>query len=189
MMIEINLLPQELRTKSTRTALDPRLAGIILVIAGILVSVHILLGLGQIVRNIQLAALNFKWQQLQPQKQRLDTDKKERELLTSDSDFVLQLLTQRVSWAEKLNKLSLCLPSGVWFTEVSVTPTEFNLKASVVSLKKEEMALINKFMSNLKSDSAFFTDFANLELVSAQRRFLGAYEVVDFVLKGSLKTK
>jgi Tfp pilus assembly protein PilN len=101
--------------------------------------------------------------------------------------MIQQLIGQRINWAEKLNKLSLNLPSGVWFNEIQVNSKEFILKASVISLQKEEMNLINAFIDNLKNDKDFFKDFNNLELNSAQKRVIGGYDVTDFILVGILK--
>ena len=89
---------------------------------------------------------------------------------------------------KKLNRLSLDLPSGIWFNEISANlKKEFILRGSVVSLKKEEMLLINQFIDNLKKDTDFFKDFSKLEMTSAQSGEIGGYEVNDFVISGVLK--
>ena len=61
--------------------------------------------------------------------------------------------------------------------------------ASVVSLKKEEMGLINKLIGNLKGDLSFSEDFSNLDMTSAQRRFLGGYEMIDFELTATPESR
>jgi ligand-binding sensor protein len=96
---------------------------------------------------------------------------------------------KRITWADKLNKLSLYLPSGVWITDISVTSKDFILKGSVISLVKDELTLINTFLDRLKADKEFFINFENIELSSIERRGVGSYEVADFTLNGKLKTK
>lgn len=190
-MIEINLLPGELKVKSKKLPhIETKyLFYLIPLVLGILIFIHIYLFVIGIAKNCQFAALNNKWQQLAPQKKALEEAEKGYELLSADAKMMQQLTSQRIIWSEKLNKLSLNLPSGVWLNEVKFTPKEFILTGSVVSLEKEEITLINKFMANLKNDTGFFKDFANLELNSVQKKTVGAYEIADFVLTGTLKQK
>jgi len=142
-----------------------------------------------IVKNFQLGALNNKWKGLQPQRELLNNLKKEYDVLTSNTKLVQELNSRRLNWSEKLNRLSADLPSGIWFNEIAVSRKEFTLKASVVSLKKEEMTLIKKFIDTLKSDARFLGDFTGLELGSVQKRLVSGYDVVDFILMAKLKGK
>ena len=113
----------------------------------------------------------------------------EHAAFSQDAIVLQQLSNQRINWAEKLNKLSLNLPPGVWFTDLSVTQKDFILKGSVIALQKEEMSLIHKLLSGLQNDPGFIGDFYNLELASVQNRAVGGYEVSDFTLVGAIKKK
>jgi len=187
-MIEINLLPQELKIKSKKVGLEPSyFLYLVPLLFGILICVHVYLAVLGIAKNCQFHALNNRWQKVAPQRKTLEDFKKEHELLSSDAKIVQQLTAQRINWSEKLNKLSLNLPSGIWFDEIIVTSLDFTLRGSVISLQKEEFGLINKFINNLKNDKGFFKFFNNLELSSVQRRVIGGYDVVGFVLVGTLK--
>jgi Tfp pilus assembly protein PilN len=191
-MIEINLLPQELKIKAKKKERQiksrqilyfiPLLFIILLLVHGYLIGVLVF-------KNIQLTALNNKWQKLQPQVKTLEEFKEKYELVSQDSRVIQQLTSQRLNWAQKLNKLSFNLPSGVWFNEILVTAKDFILKASVVSLQKDEMNLINQFIERLKKDNEFFKDFSSLELNSVQKNVIGGYDVADFVLSGKLKPR
>jgi Tfp pilus assembly protein PilN len=189
-MIEINLLPEELKTKAKKIAKSTQLSQILYFIPlafGILIIIHIYLFGVFITKNITLGTLNNKWKTLQPQRKILEDFKKGYEGSSQDASIIKQLLAQRIFWSAKLNKLSLNLPKGVWFKEFVTTNKNFILKGSVVSLQKEEMDLINKFIDNLKKDRDFFKDFSNLELTSVQRKVIGGYDVADFILAGALK--
>lgn len=191
-MIEINLLSEALKVKpkfkKIGIGIESRyLVYLMPLVFVILIFAHIYLVTLNIIKHQQFSMLNNKWQKLTPQRQMLENFKKEHELLSGDAKAIQQFSAQMTTWSEKLNKLSLNLPSGIWFNEFALTQKDFTLKGSVVSLQKEEIALINKFMDNLKNDSIFFKDFNNLELSSAQRKVIGGYEIVDFVLKGTLK--
>jgi Tfp pilus assembly protein PilN len=189
-MIEINLLPEELKTKAKKIAKSTQLSQLLYFIPlafGILIIIHIYLFGVFITKSLQFGALNNKWEMLQPQRKILEDFKKGYEAPSSDASIIKQLIGQRIFWSAKLNKLSLNLPKGTWFKELSIDHKNFILKGSVVSLQKEEMNLINKFMDNLKKDRDFFKDFSNLELTSVQRKVIGGYDVADFILVGTLK--
>lgn len=190
-MIEINLLPQELKVKSKREFglnIEPaQFLYIIPVMFSVLICSHLYLGIIGIVKSQQLRALNNKWNSLASERKILEDFRREYESVSQDSKAIQQLTGQEINWSEKLNRLSLNLPYGVWFNEIGLTQKDLILKGSVISLKKEEMGLINKFIENLKKDKGFFKDFKNLELSSVQRTQIAGYDVVNFVLTGALK--
>ncbi|OGX18542.1 MAG: hypothetical protein A3K83_07630 [Omnitrophica WOR_2 bacterium RBG_13_44_8b] len=193
-MIEINLAPEELKTKprdkKTGFGLEPRYFIYLLpAVLGLLIFVHIYLAGLLMFKNSQLSSLNKKWQGMTSQRKVLDDFNKEYSLFSSEAQSVKQLSQRRVTWAKKLNNLSLSLPSGIWFREVSITPKDFTLHGSAVSLQKVEMGLIKQFMDNLKHDSGFFSDFTTLELSSVQKKTIGGYEVAEFILTGALKAQ
>ena len=78
---------------------------------------------------------------------------------------------------------------GIWFREIEITNKELTVKASAVSLKKEEAGLINQFMDSLKKDVGFSGDFNVLELGPSQRKTISGYDIVDFTLICSIKRK
>jgi len=196
-MIEINLLPEELKAKpkSPKTSFSgfsitrEYFIYLPVLIFGILICTHIYLTIVFLAKSQGLRILENKWKQLEPQRKTLEDFNKEYAIFTQDSQTIQQLTGQRVIWSEKLNKLSLNLPSGIWFNEISITSRDFTLRGSVVSLQQQEMDLIKKFIDNLKDDAVFFGNFTNLELSSMQRRIIGGYDILDFVLVGTLKDK
>lgn len=193
-MIEINLLPEELKIKTTaqKAGLGIDMKHILYVIPlvfSILICVHIYLAILNITKNSQLRILDNKWRSLEPQRKILDNFNREYAVISSDSLAIKQIIEQRINWAQKLNKLSLYLPSGIWFNEISVSGKDFILQGSVVSLQKDEMSLIKKFIDSLEDDAAFFNDFNTIELSSVQKKTIGTYDVVDFVLTSTVKSK
>ncbi len=194
-MIEINLLAQQSIVKSRfgkigKVSIDSKyFLYAIPLIFGVLIFVHMCLAAVGIIKNFQLGALNNKWKGLQPQRELLNSLKKEYDVLTSNAKLSQELNSRRLNWSEKLDRLSADLPSGIWFNEIAVSRKEFTLKASVVSLKKEEMTLIKKFIDTLKIDARFLRYFTGLELGSVQKRLVSGYDVVDFILTAKLKGK
>jgi Tfp pilus assembly protein PilN len=193
-MIEINLLPEELRHKTKGKKTGPgietkHLLYIVPFIFGVLICAHFYLAVANIIKSQQFRILNNKWQSLESQRSMLESFKKENAVLSQDTSAIQEMVGKRVDWSEKLNKLSLDLPSGVWFNELSISAKDFMLYGSAVSLQKQEMNLIKGFMDNLRNDKSFFKDFNNLDLSSVQRKTVGGYEIVDFIFTGTLKSR
>ena len=117
-MIEINLLPEELRVKvrvkQAGSYVDPLdlVKGAFLILAVLLLLNICLAGLS-VIKNIQVANLNSKWEKLGPQRKVLDDLNKESSIVTQDAKVIESLSQQRISWPEKLSALSLKLPSGI----------------------------------------------------------------------------
>lgn len=190
-MIEINLLPEEQKIKKVSdNQFNFILSFVIVALFIILILINIYVISFATIKNIQLSNLNKKWQALEPERKKVEELREQTGILSQDAKAIQQFIQKRISCSDKINKLSMLLPTGVWFNEISLNANkDFVLKGSVVSLKKEEMSLINLFLTNLKQDKTFFGDFQALDLSSVQRRILGGYEVVDFVFTGSMKTK
>jgi Tfp pilus assembly protein PilN len=150
---------------------------------------HIYLTVLGVFRISQLRALNKEWEGLAQQRNALEDFFKNYTLESQDTEFIQQLLKQRLNWSEKLNSLSLNLPSGIWFNEITASLKDMVINGSAVSLEKEEMVLLRKFIDNLKNDAGFSKDFISLELGTVQARSIAGYDISDFVLTGTLKTK
>jgi Tfp pilus assembly protein PilN len=187
-MIEINLLPEEVRAKNKmaeQTGIPPFLLVIPLVLALLLVA-HLVLGVIQGIKSSQLGILNSTWNSLSVKKKEVDEFKSQRQFQAKDIGAVQALLNKRTNWAQKMNRMSQVLPGGIWFTELSISQTSFTLRGSVLSLQKDEFAAINVFLEALKNDKAFYDGFTSLELGPLKRKRIGEYEVFDFILNGVL---
>lgn len=201
-MIEINLLPEESRIKTKQKASQQQIEvtnttgftqekAFIYALPAILVIfvlLHFYFGILGIVKSGQLASLNRKWLDLGPQKKVFDEYDQQYSSASADASLTQLLINQRTLWAQKLNKLSLNLPPGVWFNDITMSKQNFIIQGSVISMQKDELSLINKLLDNLKADKNF-SDFNSFGLSNVQKRTLGSYDISDFVLTGSLKTK
>ena len=192
-MIKINLLPEELRPKPKKPGIDleskETLYFFIPLVFGLLVIIHLALGGFFLLKNLQLGMLSSKWHKLDTQRNAVDNFRSESLQLSEDAKALQQITAKSIKWAPKLNKLSLSLPAGIWFRSLSLNASTLNISASVISLQKTEMALINQFIENLKKDNDFFADFTNLDLGSVEKRPVGGYEIADFTLTGILKSR
>lgn len=193
MMIEINLLPEESRGKTRKlgkiSVESKYFLYLIPLVFAVLILVNICLAAVGVAKNLQFSALNNKWKKLKPQRELLDNLKKQYDVFASNAKLIEELNNRRLNCSEKLNRLSQDLPSGVWFNEILLSRKDLVLKASVISLEKEEMGLIKNFIDTLKSDTRFLRGLSNPELGSLQKKSIGGYDVVDFILTAKLKAK
>jgi Tfp pilus assembly protein PilN len=200
-MIEINLLPEELKAKLKTRALanvkkaEPNVVAtgrkkillLLPLIAAVTIVEPVYLTGVSVIKNIQFQGMERKWKGLEGQRKIVDEFAGENWLLSQDAIAIKGYLDKRIGWAEKLNKLSLYLPKGIWFNSITLSSKELIIQASAFSLQKEEMNLINAFIENLKKDAVFSNDFKSMELGAVQKRLAGSSEVTDFVLVFALK--
>ncbi|MBU4252522.1 MAG: PilN domain-containing protein [Candidatus Omnitrophica bacterium] len=201
-MIQINLLPEELKTKTKGRNSDPAIIKNPLVlikerlfiyaigaILALFILAHFYFAVLLIFKNQQWVSLNRKWLNSAAQKKEVDEFNREFSASFQDASVLTQLSRQRILWAQKLNALSLHLPAGVWFNEILLNSNSLTIKGSVISLQKEEVGLINRLLDNLKATFEFSKDFSSFELSNVQKRSLGGYDIADFVLVGALKPR
>lgn len=186
-MIEINLLPEDLRKKKTEPSFNLNIEAEKLKFLigggaiGLLVFIIIALSLGSFIRGSQIKGLLAKENNFSAKIAQIDAVNKEITVLKSKMTTLDQLTKRKFLWAEKLNQISdLTLP-GIWFTHI-YTDTENRLiiEGSVVSKSEEAMAFVGKLMKGLKDDQLFFRDFSNIKLESVQRKNKEERDVVDF---------
>ncbi len=192
-MIEINLLPPELRKKDPRFKLPiPRE---ILVLFGgatiaLLVLIHLLLMGALATKKVKYLGLNMEWQKILPEKNKIDSLKSEQKEIAEKIKSIDKLTKKgRISWAKKLNIISDVLPQGVWIRLINFTGKELTIEGSSVSLKGEDVVLVNKFAFALKNNVDFSSDLRDLEVSSIKRRQIKNMEVADFILMAIVKEK
>ena len=186
-MIEINLLPEELRKKKTEPSFNLNIGAEKLKFLigggaiGLLIFIVMVFSLGSFIRGAQIKKLLARENNFSGKLSQVDSVNKEITVLKSKMATLDQLTKRKFLWAEKLNQLSdLTLP-GIWFTHI-YTDTENRLiiEGSVVSKSEEAMAFVGKLMKNLKDDQLFFREFSNIKLESVQRKNKEERDMVDF---------
>lgn len=200
-MIEINLLPEELKDRIAKAAKPqaPVISAegweskhfilLIPLVFGLLISAQLIIAVCGIIKSGQLRSLKARLNQLEPQRKAVAEFNNEYILASGDKQAREELERSRIIWSEKLNKLSLNLPAGVWFSQLSANKKELILKGKVISLSKDELGLIKQLIDNLKDDPLFYRDFNSIEMVSAEKKNIGSYEVTEFSIKAALKTR
>ena len=204
-MIEINLLPEELRKRRIEL---PEISFLPIIIAflGIVIIAHLLLGLSINLKTKSLRRLEKRWQEVLPDKENADKFKHELTVMRTKIDTIDNLIQSRTSWAKKLSDLSDAMIPSVWLNrlwlekrvvlqkpeageseEGSTEPKRvivktLHLNGSVVATGGEGTATIGTFIKSLKNNEEFFADFKEIESAFIQRSQLKDIEVMDFEL-------
>lgn len=188
-MIEINLLPEELRKKKG-PLFDLKNLGIkeeklkFLIgggFIGILILLLLFLSLGSFIRKKQTFALLAKEKAIETQKMQAEEIDKKTSLLRIKMNALSEITTRKFLWAQKLNEFSDLVLPGIWFTRIRThAENTIVVEGNVISKKEEAMASLGKFMKNMRENVDFFNDFSNIRLESLQRKSIEERDVVDF---------
>ena len=120
-MIELNLLPEELRKKKRKKIELPELPliPIAIVFVGVLILVQLLLSGLIFLSQKQLGELKTRWQELAPKKEGLTKLKNSISDTTEKTKAIEGLIEKRLNWSLLLNELSNSLTANIWLTDLS----------------------------------------------------------------------
>ena len=193
-MIEINLLPENLRKEKKKLNINipmlpkKKLFKVLIGTAGILIIGHVLLTSTLVVKKIRLLRLTKHWEEIKPVKEKIDILKKDMNFAEDKTQAIEQLTTKaKIIWSEKFNLISNVIPDGVWLRRIFVSGQDLKIEGSAVSKSGEEMIAVGKFANNLKKEDRFYFDFKDIGVTSIKRRKIGSVEIVDFIITVSLK--
>jgi Tfp pilus assembly protein PilN len=186
-MIEINLLPEELRKKKSEPVFNLNMEAEKLRFlaiggaAGILILIVMALSLGSFIRKAQINGLLAREKVFSDRLSKIYEINKEITVLKAKMVVLDQLTKRKFLWTEKLNQLSDLILPGIWFTHVYTdSENRLMIEGSVISKSEEAMAFVGKFMKNVKDDQRFFKDFKSIKLESVQRKNKEERDAVDF---------
>ncbi len=198
-LIEINLLPPEMRPKKKFVMPEISFLPILIwAVSSLFIIQVILLSLVRYERQ-QLNKLNTRWQGLTSSNAKLSELKAELKVVTERVATIEELFKRRFIWARKLNQLSDVLSKGIWLDDIHLEiktqaapqgvkgakPKKFYLlllQGTAVSREEEETAVIGRFMKDLKAHMEFFADFSDIELGSIQSDKIGGRDVMHFTI-------
>ena len=204
-MIELNLLPKELRKKK-RPSIDLSEIPVIPVAAGVvgfLVVFHFLLILVVAVKGGTLRSLQSTWKDMQPQKKITEQIASETGILEKRIAAVRRIAKPELSWTQLLSGINQAMIPGIWLSDLEVkfkgqsynlkqennTPTEILLTG--YSLGKSETATSNvaKFINSLKRNKEFSDYFSDIELENMKSKDFKSQEAMVFKLTCTFKSK
>lgn len=190
-MIEIDLLPLELREKRRIPIEQIFQTKLVIAVLGCLVLFHLFLHTIAVINSKRLDILNRNWQSLSSKKAEIDRLKDELAEINQKIPLIEQLISKRLLWSRELNRISDLVIGGIWLSELNLEKQEGTkgeltesliIRGSAASRTKDEPALIGRFMQNLKDDPIFSANFAEIELGPIKKRLIVQTEVMDFIL-------
>lgn len=194
-MIEINLLPVQMRVRKKEPSALPSIpvVPVAIGIVSLLVLLQVLLFLTVQFKGASLSSLKKKNEKIRianAEAVKLDESVK---LLSSKSDVVDKLRGSRFNLAKKLNDLSDSMVPGIWIRSLDVKKGDSSSEpgilkevlvidgSSVVSDGREDGSIGN-FINSLKENASFKEDFEEIELSKVERKKIKNTEVLDFVI-------
>ncbi len=195
-MIEINLVPSNLRKKENRgtealtTIGLPKevLFGMGGVFIAILILIHLVLFGMWGGKLVQYMMYKIAWQKMLPAKKNIDSINEERKELRDKMATITDITSKNaILWSQKLNILSDSIPKGIWLTKITWNNTVLTITGSAVSKFHDEIAIVGNLISNLKKEINFTKDFSSIELKSVTRSKKGMTEVADFIITARIK--
>ena len=207
-MIEINLLPENLRKKKKRFKIPeitiasmPILIGIV----SLLVLTNLLLMLTLAIQRGSYNRMIKEWTEAKPQKEAIELARRENISAENKVVAIEELMQKKILWSKKLNQLSNLIIPGVWYTKLSIDKKivileprrpqarnikriatdrvevpYLNIEGEVSSAYGNELAILGKFIEELKNDPDFLKDFSNIELDSTELHSIGDIEIMKF---------
>ena len=194
-MIELNLLPEELKKKRTKIELpEIPLIPIAVVFVGVILIIQFILGSLIFLSKRQLAGLHEKWQDLAPKKAELDRAKDQVDVTGEKVKVIEGLIEKQINWSRLLNEISNSVTANIWLTELSYDERgkdnrirTLTLLGSAAGKGEETTALIAHFIKALKDNKNFFTEFDNIELISIKKGYILERDIMNFSLVCSFK--
>jgi len=200
-MIEINLLPQELRkkpfdfSKINFKGLDIKSIPVFNIIVGI-AAAAVLLQLAAfligIISSAELASVSRSYNAILADKKEADTLKAKVADINKRSKAIDELMVKRFSWAKKMKDLSDCVTPGIWFSDLyydeepvsgkarTAMPGALVISGYASGTGEQGAALIGRFIKSLQDNKGFYSDIDSIDLVSTKSEKVNNQDVMSF---------
>ena len=188
-MININLVPENLRKKRSKTInpisainLPPEvMVGLVGGLICLLIFIHLVLWFVISQKSAENKKMDGQMQSLSPHKRQADAIAKELRTLQGKKSAIEKMTSAaKILWAPILNDISDSLPRGVWLSKISLEQGMFTIHGSAVSKGGDEMMGVVELVSKLKGKKAFLTHLKSMEVGPIQKRKIESVELADF---------
>lgn len=202
-MIELNLLPKELRKKEKKKLPKIKVIPIAAGVVASLVAVHLVLEAVALWDYLALRQMKSKWEGLRPLKEKTDEMSVEITDLEKKIVSIRKIATPPIDWAKILSGLNQAVVPGVWLCEFAPragktgsqdvqpggSPESLELTGYALGSSEVATATVAKFISNLKKTQEISEYFDEIELNVIDTRTIAGQESVFFKLSCSFKNK
>lgn len=200
-MIELNLLPKELRKKEKKPLPKIKIVPIAIGVAATLVSVHLIFVAVVFAKSMTLKHLKSKWQEMQPLKTKTETMYAEIADLDKRMTAIRKIARPQLDWVRMLSGLNQAVTPSVWLFEfkpvagkgaqqniTSGTPaTYLQISGYALGGSQQGTASVAKFINSLKKTQDFYVYFDDVELEMINSRTIAGEDVMLFKLRCAFK--
>ena len=190
-MIELNLLPRELRAKKSSSG-ESGLPVPALPLAAGMVFLALMLSFAVVVsgfvRSRSLRELDKEWRVLEPRKQHFDKLSAEVGRMENAVEFISRKADPSVDWAGLLGGLSEAVTPGVWLSRLNVEgpgdpPSRLIISGYALGRSEIATAGVGRFITSLKSVEGFAKYFTEIELLDMRSQIVSGAETMMFRLR------
>lgn len=171
-----------------------------------------------VISGATFKSLKLEYRDIMPKKQETENLKKQVDVTYKKVTAIDELMVKRFSWEKKLNSLSDSIIPGIWLTELQYNEKLTNvgvpkiakrssarkkpvqaaestlsryliLSGAAFSKDEEGTAVIGRFMKSLKDDTAFYSDFSDIELGTIKREDFDGQEIMTFKITCFFKAR
>ena len=186
---------------------------------GALLAIQLALLITGVISGIAFNSMNRKYRDILPKKNETRQLKARVDTTNKKVTAIDELMVKRFSWEKKLNALSDSMIPGIWLTELqydekltdATKPANTDLaqmrggegkrapektlsrylilSGAASGMGEEGTALIGRFIKSLKDDTAFYSDFSDIELGTIKREKMGDQEIMTFKITCFFKAR
>ncbi|MDD4956687.1 MAG: hypothetical protein PHH49_05415 [Candidatus Omnitrophica bacterium] len=211
-MIEINLLPKELRKKRKEKEVKarptvrltlPKIKAVPVVSLAVVVLILLHAGILFFAKSTgrTLDGLKSKWEQMEPQRAKIAKISSDTKLIEDKVRSLKSISRPQLNWTRILSGLNQSVISNVWLYELEVVskvsgakgkklqgePVSIDIKGYALGESDKATALVARFINSLKSNNKFAQYFDDIELDSINNSKITGQEVMRFQLDCKLK--
>jgi cell division protein FtsB len=202
-MIELNLLPRELRTKKKRlSTVKMHVVSVGAIVAGLAIVVvltHLLLVLLVRINTDLSKTLEEKWQQIQPQRKRTEKLTAEISSLEKRVMAIREIAKPGLNWTKLLSGLNQAVRQNIWLSGLKLKfsdtagekdlPSTLHITGYALGKSEEATAYVGKFITSLKETKDFSEHFDVIELQDMKNRDIAGEEVMLFRMNCRFKSR
>lgn len=201
-MIELNLLPKELRKKKKSPVYMPKLP-MVPVVSGIvvvLILMHLLLLLLSANNRHLLKSLKAKWTEMKPQREKTEEMTEQIADLEKKNSVIRSIAKKDLDWTRLLSGLNQAVIPNIWLSnfelkfetkektqETAGLPASLHLTGFALGNSDDATSRVAKFINSLKATSDFAEYFKDIEPQNIKSSKLSNEEVMIFELNCRFK--
>ena len=193
-MIELNLLPEQLKVKKKQKIewAELPIIPVIVWVVILTIGIHALSILFVEMNRGSMKTLKKEWENYAPKKKEMEELTKELSSINAKVSSIEELEESRIVWARKMNNINDSMLPSIWLSSFSLktggnTKTTLFLEGFATGVSEEGTASVGRFINSLKHNEEFFSGLEDIELEDMRRSVVEKKEVMKFRLSIPLK--